>query len=419
MIDWNKQKSEWPHLRHLEFPHVPRNRVVDILIGINAIEFHSHLEEIPGLQGEPVARRTPLGWTCVGPCQRNIALSEVCSHCAFHIAMKEDEVDNLDCTLQRFWDLESIGLVTGKEETSTPDDLEAEKKVANSLRYVNGRYEVGIPWKKNEPQLENNYNLAYKRLETLEQSLKRRPNVAESYQKVIEDHLSKRYIRKLTRQEKQRPKWYLPHFPVVRNDRSTTKVRIVFDAACSFQGKSLNDSMHTGPKQQKEVLDVLLRFRRDRSALSGDISVMFLQVIMAESDRPYHSFLWRDLKSGTPDVYEFQRLVFGDKESPYLSQAVCREHAKRNANEYPDAAMTALDSMYMDDTLDSVSNVAEVINLRRNLTAMMAQAGMKIRKWCSNEAVVMAGVSPLDRTQGSIEIRDKTLPTISLLNLEN
>jgi hypothetical protein len=206
VIDWNKQKNEWPHLRHLEFSHVPRNRVVDILIGINAIEFHSPLEEIPGLQGEPVARRTPLGWTCVGPCQRNIALSEVRSHRAFHIAMKEDEGDNLDCTLQRFWDLESIGLVPGKEETSTPDDLEAEKKVENSLRYVNGRYEVGIPWKKNEPQLENNYNLAYKRLETLEQSLKRRPNVAESYQKVIEDHLSKGYIRKLTRQEKQRPK---------------------------------------------------------------------------------------------------------------------------------------------------------------------------------------------------------------------
>jgi hypothetical protein len=144
---------------------------------------------------------------------------------------------------------------------------------------------------------------------------------------------------------------------------------------------------------------------------------MFLRVIMAESDRPYHSFLLRDLKSGTPDVYEFQRLVSGDKASPYLAQAVCREHAKRNANEYPDAAMTVLDSMYMDDTLDPVSNVAEVINLRRNLTAMMAQAGMKIRKWCSNEAAVMADVSPLDRAQGSIEIRDKTFPTIKALGV--
>ncbi|CAB4002342.1 Hypothetical predicted protein [Paramuricea clavata] len=47
----------------------------------------------------------------------------------------------------------------------------------------------------------------------------------------------------------------------------------------------------------------------------------------------------------------------------------------------------------------------------------MAQAGMKIRKWCSNEAAVMVDVSPLDRAQGSIEIRDKTLPTIKTLGV--
>ncbi len=64
--------------------------------------------------------------------------------------------------------------------------------------------------------------------------------------------------------------------------------------------------------------------------------------------------------------------------SPYLAQAVCREHAQRNANDYPDAAKTVLDSTYMDDTLDSDSKVKEVINLRRNLTAMMAQAVQKL-----------------------------------------
>ncbi len=79
--------------------------------------------------------------------------------------MEEDHEDHLDCTLRRFWELDSIGLVPTKEESSTPDDLEAEEKVKHSLCYVDGHYEVGIPWKKDEPQLENNYNLAYKHLE--------------------------------------------------------------------------------------------------------------------------------------------------------------------------------------------------------------------------------------------------------------
>jgi hypothetical protein len=119
--------------------------------------------------------------------------------------MEEDHEDHLDWTLRRFWELDSIGLVPTKEESSTPDDLEAEEKVKNSLRYIDSPYEVGIPWKKDEPRLENNYNLAYKRLEALKQSLKRRPNVADSYQRVIEDYLSKGYIRKLTHEEEKRP----------------------------------------------------------------------------------------------------------------------------------------------------------------------------------------------------------------------
>ena len=36
-------------------------------------------------------------------------------------------------------------------------------------------------------------------------------------------------------------KWYLPHIPVVRDGRSTTKVRIVFDASAKYNGTALND----------------------------------------------------------------------------------------------------------------------------------------------------------------------------------
>ena len=43
------------------------------------------------------------------------------------------------------------------------------------------------------------------------------------------------------------PRWYLPHFPVIREDRETTKVRIVFDSAARCKGVSLNDAMLTGP----------------------------------------------------------------------------------------------------------------------------------------------------------------------------
>lgn len=46
-------------------------------------------------------------------------------------------------------------------------------------------------------------------------------------------YLEKGYIRKVSCDEKTNEvpmKWYLPHFPVVRIDKDSSKVRIVFDA---------------------------------------------------------------------------------------------------------------------------------------------------------------------------------------------
>ena len=66
---------------------------------------------------------------------------------------------------------------------------------------------------------------------------------------------------------------------------------------------------------------------------------MLLQIGLSEKDRPYHCILWRNF--GTfrlADVYEFLRLIFGDKASPHLTQDVCQEHAKSHSEEYSEAA---------------------------------------------------------------------------------
>ena len=62
-------------------------------------------------------------------------------------------------------------------------------------------------------------------------------------------------------------KWFLPHFSVIKEERTTTKTRIVFDAASKDRGKSLNDASRAGPKLQKDLLNVLIRFRRSPNRL--------------------------------------------------------------------------------------------------------------------------------------------------------
>ena len=120
-------------------------------------------------------------------------------------------------------------------EVYTPEkDVMA--KVAASRRYVDGCYKVRIPWIQEEITLENNHVLAEKRLENLERSLQCRPEVARKYNEVLSSHLKKGYIWKLTSEESMvRPKWFLPHFPVIHEDKATTEVRSIFDSEAKLK----------------------------------------------------------------------------------------------------------------------------------------------------------------------------------------
>ena len=84
-----------------------------------------------------------------------------------------------------------------------------------------------------------------------------------------------------------------------------------------------------GPKLQGDLFDVLLRFRRYPVRLACDIREMYLQIRIPTEDRSYFRFLWRGLEiERRPDVYEFERVVFGDTSAPFHAQFVTQENAR-------------------------------------------------------------------------------------------
>ena len=98
--------------------------------------------------------------------------------------------------------------------------------------------------------------------------------------------MAKGYVRKVESGEvDDGASWYLPHVPVVREDKQTTKVRIVYDSAARYGGISFNDTMLLGPKLQQDIFDDLLRFRKNPVALVADLTEMFSQFVMAKQDR--------------------------------------------------------------------------------------------------------------------------------------
>ncbi|CAC5419849.1 unnamed protein product [Mytilus coruscus] len=152
----------------------------------------------------------------------------------------------------------------------------------------------------------------------------------------------------------------------------TTKTRIVFDASAKFKGISLNDTIHQ---------DLLLRFRKYPVALVCDIAEMYLRIKIASDDRPFHRFLWHSMKTDqVPEEYEFNSVVFGKNSSPFQAQLVSRKQAEMMKDSYARAAKTVHKSTYMDDSMDSVLNDKQGIELYNQLSQLWAKAGMYARK---------------------------------------
>ena len=88
-------------------------------------------------------------------------------------------------------------------------------------------------------------------------------------------------------------------------------------------------------------------------------------------DQPYHRFLWRHLQiDPEPNIYEFDRVIFGVNSSPFQAQFVAQEHAKQHQSEFPLVAETILESTYMDDSIDSVPDVKTGVELYSQLSKL-------------------------------------------------
>ena len=330
VIDWRVARRSWAHLGHIQFPAASKRITVDVLIGSDYPDLQRALEEVSGIEGGPIARLTPLGWTCIGGPWLGTSLNHQKNFIKTFLSME----NKLDDNIRKFWEIEEA---VGPSENSKKDRelIDLSRK---TIAKTEVGYEVALPWKNCKEQLPDSRLLAEQRLASLCKKLDKEPELRIAYEGVIADHEEKGYIKRIKTEELRTKGWLLPHFAVVKKDGDKTKIRIVFDAAAKSQGMCLNDALETGPNLQNDVVEVLVRFRRHRIALSCDVQEMFLRVGVTKEDRRYLRFLWE--RDGKIIVYEFQRLVFGLNTSPFLAQLIARENAQRFEKECPRAVET-------------------------------------------------------------------------------
>jgi len=133
--------------------------------------------------------------------------------------------------------------------------------------------------------------LAKKCLEGLLKRLKHNPDVRREYHAVIQEQLRKGIVEQVvedTPANMDGRVHYLPHHAVIRKDKQTTKLRIVYDASAPSEGVSLNDNLFSGPKFNQNII---IRFR---IALAADVEKALLMVSVNSKDRDAIRFLWVD-----------------------------------------------------------------------------------------------------------------------------
>ena len=281
------------------------------------------LFSVPSICGQgksgPVAIYTKLGWVLSGPVHSpeiNQASVTLISTHALRVGSLQHDTETLDDRLWSFWDLESLGI-------KDPDQSVYEE-FGSIVRFNDGRYEVSLPWKDPHPILPDNYQLSLKRLQGLLCCLRQNPKVLQEYDSIIQNQLCQGIVEAIDDPESIGivKVHYLPHHAVFRQDKETTKLRIVYDASAKSEGPSLNDCLYTGPKFDQRIMDTLLRFRTHRVALTADIEKAFLMVSMSEKDRDVLRFHWaNDITQDHPEirVLRFSRVVFGVSSSPLFT----------------------------------------------------------------------------------------------------
>ncbi|CAI5682672.1 unnamed protein product [Oreochromis niloticus] len=332
-----------------------------------------------------VALESTFGWSVQGP----VSASTVTEATCMFIPCEEEQL--LSKQLKAFWEIESLGITN--EKTKNPEDDEALQMFERTTMFKDGRYQVELPWRPERVELSDNYRVAKKRLEGLSKRSKKDVTLFSRYNQVVEDYLDQNIAEEVTpNSDTDSVMYYMPHHAVLREDKATTKLRVVFDASSHEEGcLSLNDCLFTGPNLNPDLLSVLLRFREHEIAFLADIKQAFLQIRLAERDRDAVRFLWF---SGAPRgevndhlrILRMTRVVFGVTPSPFLLAATIQRHLKQYETSQPQVVNTIRESLYVDDFISSTRTVEEAYLITTNAKEILAAAGMELCKWMTNSA---------------------------------
>ncbi|KAL4008191.1 hypothetical protein ACER0C_002043 [Sarotherodon galilaeus] len=399
----------WPHLRQIKFPRSDAD--IGLLIGCDVHKAMEPWEIIHSKDNGPYAVRTILGWVINGPLKRDSCSTPSDS---------ELSVSNL---LMQQLNYDFPEKASEEKQEMSREDIMFMDSVNGTVERINGHYSIGLPLRNKAVKMPNNRSAVMQRAENLKRKLIRNTEFHKEYQSFMSDLLNRGYAVQVpntkTTPENERV-WYIPHHGMYHPQKR--KLRVVFDCAASFQGKSLNEELLQGPDLTNTLIGVLTRFRWDHIALMSDIEAMYHQVRVPPEDSDLLRFLWWPNGNLNEPLQEYKMMVhlFGATSSPSCVNYALKKAAEDAKEKMPLAAVNAvLNNFYVDDCLLSVSDETEACTMVRDLTALCESGGFHLTKWMSNSRVVLASIPEQERAKEikDLDLRHDALPDERVLGV--
>ncbi|XP_046808364.1 uncharacterized protein LOC124420197 [Lucilia cuprina] len=378
----NEYRNDLPNIR-LADTNLFDSKPVDLLLGADLYP-RIIMGSVRKVLGTLVAQKTIFGWIITGPVPQS-------SIQVYSTKVEFSEEDSINSTLLRFWEIEEP---PKRKLMSAHDRMCEDNYKKTTRRDSTGRYVVTLPFKPEFPgtltlgQSKQNVRAQFIRTES---SLLRNPVIKNMYDDVVREYLTLDHMRPV--KDSSSSSCYLPHHPVIKLDRKTTKLRVVFNASNkTSNGNSLNDCLFVGPTLQADLVLLILRWRFFRFVFNCDITQMYRQIRLDSSHTPFQRILFCDSPSEEIQEYELQTVTFGVNCAPYLAIRTLVQLAEDSEAEYPLAAKILRKCMYVDDVLTGTHEIPTALIARDQLIAALASAGFVLRKWTSNEKSILSGI---------------------------
>ncbi|XP_045764365.1 uncharacterized protein LOC123866731 [Maniola jurtina] len=368
-VHYERAKFRIPNSLQLADPHFLDSRKIDILIGADIFWELIHEGNIR-LPNGPYLQNTHLGWIISGPIVFNTRNDRLIQ-CNF--------TQSIDTQLRQFWEIEEL---PRDRDTRTDAERACEELFTRTTtRNDEGRFIVSIPLKSSPDLLGESLPQAERRFLALEKRLERTPAYKKLYADFLHEYESLGHMTRVSTYGT--PHYFMPHHGVFRENHSTTKLRVVYDAgAVSSTGISYNDLQLVGPPIQGDLISIILRFRQHRYVACADIEKMYRQCLVDEKQRDLQLILWRDEPTQPLGVYRLNTVTYGTASAPFLSCRCLKQLACETTN--PEVSRIINEDFYVDDMITGSHDKETLLKLCEETTKTLQAGCFPLRKWIFN-----------------------------------